>query len=88
MGDQAVAEDLVEDVFFRIWERRVEWGGAGDGPTATSITVDPGTTTLRVGATPTGDTTADVDLYLYDCTGERCFLVRRPTAVSGSSWLR
>ncbi len=44
------------------------------GPTTFDLQVAPGTTMLRVEATPTADSTADVDLYLYDCTGERCYL--------------
>ncbi len=43
------------------------------GPTTIELRVDPGTTALRVQATP-ADSAADVDLYLYDCSGDQCFL--------------
>jgi len=37
------------------------------------VEVDSGSTTLRVQVTP-ADTTADLDLYLYDCSSGTCYL--------------
>jgi len=44
------------------------------GPLVYDIQVDSGATSLRVQVTPTSDTTADLELYLYDCTRGPCYL--------------
>src|SRR5258708_34731616 len=38
------------------------------------VQVDSGTTSLRVGAEPTSDSLANLNLYLFDCTTGTCFL--------------
>jgi len=38
------------------------------------LQVDSGTTSLRVGAEPTSDSLADLNVYLFDCTTGTCFL--------------
>jgi subtilisin family serine protease len=47
---------------------------SAEGPLVYDIQVDSGASSLRVHVTPTMDTTADLDLYLYDCTRGPCYL--------------
>jgi hypothetical protein len=56
--------------------RRVVSGIADSlrGPASYALTVDSEVTSLRVKVEPTTDTTAELDLYLYDCTSGHCYL--------------